>query len=74
MLLIKGIEIESKDVDGRTPLMNAAYYGHVEICKLLLDHGAKIESKCNLGYTPLLLHAKKAIFLSSLFLLLEELI
>jgi ankyrin repeat protein len=53
MLLIKGIEIESKDVDGMTPLINSAYYGHVEICKLLLDHGAKIESKSNIGATPL---------------------
>jgi ankyrin repeat protein len=53
MLLIKGIEIESRDMYGRTPLINAASYGHVEICKLLLDHGAKIESKCNLDYTPL---------------------
>jgi ankyrin repeat protein len=54
MLLIKGIEIESKDVDGMTPLINSASYGEVEICKLLLDHGAKIESKSNLGNTPLL--------------------
>jgi hypothetical protein len=55
MLLIKGIEIESKDMFGNTPLMNAALRGHVEICKLLLDHGAKIESKGNLGHTPLLI-------------------
>jgi ankyrin repeat protein len=54
MLLIKGIEIESKDVGGNTPLINAAAYGHVEICKLLLDHGAKIESKSYVGATPLL--------------------
>jgi small-conductance mechanosensitive channel len=54
MLLIKGIEIESKDKNGNTPLMHAALNGHVEICKLLLDHGAKIESKSNLGFTPLL--------------------
>jgi predicted nucleotide-binding protein len=53
MLLIKGIEIESKDKNGNTPLMNAALRGHVEICKLLLDHGAKIESKDDDGFTPL---------------------
>jgi hypothetical protein len=53
MLLIKGIEIESKDVDGDTPLMNAAGCGHVDVCKVLLDHGAKIESKSNGGFTPL---------------------
>jgi ankyrin repeat protein len=54
MLLIKGIEIESKDVLVNTPLMNAAYNGHVEICILLLDHGAKIEAKDDFDATPLL--------------------
>jgi ankyrin repeat protein len=54
MLLIKGIEIETKDKNGNTPLIIAAMYGHVEICKLLLDHGAKIESKDDNGFTPLL--------------------
>jgi ankyrin repeat protein len=62
MLLIKGIEIESKDKYGKTPLMNAASYGHVEICKLLLDHGAKIEDKSNLGFTPLLSACKEGHF------------
>jgi hypothetical protein len=54
MLLIKGIDIESKSKIGNTPLNNAALNGHVKICKLLLEHGAKIESKSNLGFTPLL--------------------
>jgi ankyrin repeat protein len=53
MLLIKGIEIESKSKNGNTPLMNAAFNGHVDVCKLLLDHGAKIESKDDIGFTPL---------------------
>jgi hypothetical protein len=53
MLLIKGIEIESKDIYGNTPLNNAALIGRIKICKLLLDHGAKIESKGNLDATPL---------------------
>jgi hypothetical protein len=59
MLLIKGIEIESKSKKGNTPLMNAALKGHVEICKLLLDHGAKIEAKSNLGFTPLHIACQK---------------
>jgi hypothetical protein len=54
MLLIKGIEIESKDMFGDTPLILAALRGSVEICKLLLEHGAKIESKNIDGFTPLL--------------------
>jgi hypothetical protein len=53
MLLIKGIEIESKDKNGNTPLNNTTFKGHVEICKLLLDHGAKIETKNNGGFSPL---------------------
>jgi hypothetical protein len=53
MLLMKGIEIESKDIFGNTPLILAALKGHIEICKLLLDHGAKIESKGNVDATPL---------------------
>ena len=54
MLLIKGIEIESKSKNGNTPLMNAAFNGHVDICNVLLDRGAKIESKDDIGFTPLL--------------------
>jgi ankyrin repeat protein len=54
MLLIKGIEIETKTIKGHTPLHNSAYYGRVESSKLLLDHGAMIESKTDLGSTPLL--------------------
>jgi hypothetical protein len=53
MLLIKGIEIESKSKKGNTPQINAASHGHVDICKLLLDHGAKIEAKSNVDATPL---------------------
>jgi hypothetical protein len=53
MLLIKGIEIESKSRKGFTPLTHAAFNGHVDICNVLLDRGAKIESKNNSGATPL---------------------
>jgi ankyrin repeat protein len=30
-----------RDSRGRTPLHSAAYGGHIECCKLLVDHGAK---------------------------------
>ena len=31
MLSLKGIDVESRDIDGNTPLIYAAYYSHVEI-------------------------------------------
>ena len=44
MLSMKGIEVESRNTFGNTPLINAAYYGQV---------GAKIEYKSNIDATPL---------------------
>jgi ankyrin repeat protein len=36
-LLGKGIDINQKDEDGRTALMEASFYGHAEIVKMLLE-------------------------------------
>src|ERR1700704_243848 len=44
-LLDRGVNANTKDPDGRTPLSEAAYYGHTEIAKLLLDHGADVFAK-----------------------------
>ena len=40
--LDRGVNANTRDPDGRTPLTEAAYYGHTEIAKLLLDHGADV--------------------------------
>jgi ankyrin repeat protein len=40
LLLEKGAELESKDGDGRTPLLWAAAGGHEAVVKLLLEEGA----------------------------------
>ncbi|XP_044150378.1 ankyrin repeat and MYND domain-containing protein 2 [Bufo gargarizans] len=61
----KDVRINCLDEHGMTPLMHAAYRGKVEMCKLLLQHGADVN--CNEhehGYTALMfacLSGKKKI-------------
>jgi len=44
-LLAKGADIESRDKEGKTPLMLAAEYGRTSTVKLLLEKGAKPEAR-----------------------------
>lgn len=44
-LLAKGVDIESRDKEGKTPLMLAAEYGRTSTVKLLLDKGAKPDAR-----------------------------
>jgi ankyrin repeat protein len=59
MLEMRSIDVEAKDVHGRTCLTNAALYGHLAICRLLLDKGAQVEVKDSTGWTPLHLAARQ---------------
>lgn len=45
------INLEEEDADGRTPLMRAAASGNVTIIKLLVENGAKIGTRNNVGFT-----------------------
>jgi ankyrin repeat protein len=51
-----GADVNAKDVDGTTPLHNAAVYGHNEIAELLIANGAEVNaiivSGRNQGKTP----------------------
>lgn len=48
------LNIDAKDKKGYTPLMLAAYHGHVEAVKLLLSLTADINSRDNNGNTVLM--------------------
>ncbi|KAM3929682.1 ankyrin repeat and MYND domain-containing protein 2 [Leptodactylus fuscus] len=51
----KDVRVNCLDEHGMTPLMHAAYKGKVDMCKLLLQHGAEVN--CNEhehGYTALM--------------------
>lgn len=42
-LLEAGADVNKINYDGFSPLMHAAYYGHLDTVKLLLEHGAYID-------------------------------
>ncbi|KAI3835227.1 hypothetical protein MKW98_020343 [Papaver atlanticum] len=47
------VELEARNMYGETPLHMAAKNGSSEAARVLLDHGALVESKANNGMTPL---------------------
>ena len=57
MLEMKSIDVEGRREggweDGSTCLMTAACYGHLDICRLLIDKGAQVKAKNSGGGTPL---------------------
>ena len=59
MLLSRGANKEHRNVSDYTPLSLAASGGYVNIIKLLLSHGAEINSRTGskLGISPLMLAA-----------------
>jgi ankyrin repeat protein len=47
MLLDLGLDPNSANQDGRTPLMGAALKGRNEVVQLLVDHGARLDTRDN---------------------------
>lgn len=51
---LKGVDIESKDANGWTPLIVASWKGQVDVVEFLLNEGADVEGKSDDGTTALI--------------------
>lgn len=60
-LLSQGVNVNMRGGDGNTPIMEAAYGGHLDTVRLLLDHGADLSAKKRDGATALTLTSNKDI-------------
>lgn len=68
-----GGSLDSRDTEGRTPLMYAAAYGHVATIAWLLEHRVSLEEQDNMGLTALM-HASKHGKVDATQLLLDDLV
>ena len=48
-----GVDVNAKDETGSTPLLEAARFGHEDICRILIASGANLKSKDRDGKTAL---------------------
>lgn len=62
-LIALGADVNESDCNGVTPLWLAAQQGNYEAAKILIEHGANLESRDRFGNSPLLravFHYKQA--------------
>ena len=50
--------LEGRDKEQRTPLLKAAFYGHLAIVRKLLEGGANVNARCGGNLTPLMFAVK----------------
>jgi len=55
LLSSPGADVNARDDRGSTPLLEAARYGHDDICRLLIAAGADVKVKDKDGNTALML-------------------
>ena len=55
LLSSPGADVNATDERGSTPLLEAARYGHEDICRVLIAAGASLKSKDRDGKTALML-------------------
>ncbi|XP_061773186.1 protein phosphatase 1 regulatory subunit 12A isoform X2 [Nerophis ophidion] len=53
VLLQCAVDVDSRDIDGWTPLHAGAHWGQKEVCTLLADHMCDMTAINNVGQTPL---------------------
>ena len=59
-LVQSGVDVNTKDRRGGTPLLYAAAVGTPQIMRLLIDAGADVNARTSFGATPLLWSAANA--------------
>ncbi len=69
LLLEKGADVNSRNMDGWTALMLAAWNGNTETVELLLDEGADVNSKSISGWTALMFAAANGCIKTAKFLI-----
>ena len=55
LLSSPGADVNARDERGSTPLLEAARYGHDDICRVLIASGADLKAKDKDGKTALVL-------------------
>ena len=53
LLASPGVDVNARDENGSTPLLEAARYGHDNICRILIAAGANLKAKDKDGKTAL---------------------